>query len=121
MEKMYLSPEEYEQAVEAYREKYGYDEKTDEEKAEFDRKLDQVVGVREGESSDETDETDGSDAESDMDRERASLRKQYGYDEMSDEEKQDFDAKLDSVYGSEEPAEQETLGDEDGPQKRLTR
>lgn len=39
MEKIYLSPDEYTIVTESYRNKYGYDEMSDDEKAIFDERL----------------------------------------------------------------------------------
>lgn len=52
MEKMKLLHDEYDAIVEKYREQNGYDDMSDDEKAAFDEKLDQVV-----EYSDDEDET----------------------------------------------------------------
>lgn len=45
MEKMKLSRDEYDAVVEKYREQDGYDDMSDDEKAAFDEKLDEVVGA----------------------------------------------------------------------------
>lgn len=45
MEKMKLSCDEYDAFAEKYREQNGYDEMSNEEKAAFDEKLDEVVGA----------------------------------------------------------------------------
>ena len=45
MEKMKLSHDEYDAVVEKYREQNGYDDMSDDEKAAFDEKLDEVVGA----------------------------------------------------------------------------
>lgn len=45
MEKMKLSRDEYDAVVEKYREQNGYDDMSDDEKAAFDEKLDEVVGA----------------------------------------------------------------------------
>ena len=44
MEKIYLNSEEYDAAVNAYRNRHGYDDMSDEQKQAFDEKLDEVVG-----------------------------------------------------------------------------
>lgn len=44
--KIYLSSEEYDTAVDAYRSQHGYDDMSDEEKEAFDERLDKVVGKR---------------------------------------------------------------------------
>lgn len=107
MEKMKLSRDEYDAVVEKYREQNGYDDMSDDEKAAFDEKLDKVV-----ECSDDEDETEASDttdspseATSDSDKLRQELKDRYGYDDMSDEQKQAFDEKLDEVVGAEDSGE----------------
>jgi len=49
MEKIYVNAEQYEAVAEAYREKSGYDDMSEEEKQAFDERLDQVLGVSEEE------------------------------------------------------------------------
>lgn len=98
MEKMYLSREEYDAVVDEYRSRNGYDDMTDEEKAAFDEKLDKVVGVKD---DDQTDDTDADENRSDSDKMRDQAKKEYGYDDMTDEEKVSFDEKLNQVYGPE--------------------
>lgn len=58
MEKIYLSPDEYTIVAESYRNKYGYDEMSDDEKAIFDERLSKVVEQKEddAESTDEPDQ-----------------------------------------------------------------
>lgn len=58
MEKIYLSPDEYTIVTESYRNKYGYDEMSDDEKAIFDVRLSKVVEQKEddAESTDEPDQ-----------------------------------------------------------------
>ena len=110
MEKMKLSRDEYDAVVEKYREQNGYDEMSDDEKTAFDEKLDKVVECSDGEDETETSETTDSPSEatSDRDKLRQELKDIYGYDEMSDEQKQAFDEKLDEVVGTED-------SDEDDP------
>ena len=110
MEKMKLSRDEYDAVVEKYREQNGYDEMSDDEKTAFDEKLDKVVECSDGEDETETSETTDSPSEatSDRDKLRQELKDRYGYDEMSDEQKQAFDEKLDEVVGTED-------SDEDDP------
>lgn len=104
MEKMKLSHDEYDAAVKKYREQNGYDEMSDEEKATFDEKLDKVVECSEDEVETESGETadSPSGANSDRDKLREELKEQYGYDDMSDVQKQAFDEKLDEVVGAED-------------------
>lgn len=47
MEKEYLTQEQYDAVVSAYKERYGYDEMNSEEKERFDNMLDKVVAVKE--------------------------------------------------------------------------
>lgn len=110
MEKMKLSRDEYDAVVEKYREQNGYDDMSDEEKVAFDEKLDKVVECSDGEGKIKTSETIDSSSEvaSDRDKLRQELKDRYGYDEMSNEQKQAFDGKLDEVVGTED-------SDEDDP------
>lgn len=107
MEKMKLSRDEYDAVVEKYREQNGYDDMSDDEKAAFDEKLDKVVEYSDDENETEaSDTTDSpSEATSDSDKLRQELKDRYGYDDMSDEQKQAFDEKLDEVVGAEDSGE----------------
>lgn len=109
MEKMKLSREEYDAVIEKYREQNEYDDMSDDEKAEFDEKLDKVVECSEDkddtESSEAADST--SEAASDRDKLREDLKAQYGYDDMSDEQKTAFDEKLDKIVGAEDSSEED--------------
>ena len=107
MEKMKLSRDEYDAVVEKYREQNGYDDMSDDEKAAFDEKLDKVVECSDDENETETSETTDSPSEatSDSDKLRQELKDRYGYDEMSDEQKQAFDEKLDEVVSAEDSGE----------------
>lgn len=120
MEKIMLDKEAYVQAVAEYRSRYGYEDMSQDEKIEFDQKLDKVVGIKESEETDQTESTDGDD---DTENFRKEMRDKYGYDDMSDEEKADFDGKLDSVLGTNETEQVETMDDEeiDAPVRKLTR
>lgn len=122
MEKIMLDKEAYVQAVAEYRSRYGYEDMSQDEKIEFDQKLDKVVGIKEGEATDQTESTDG-DGSDDTENFRKEMRDKYGYDDMSDEEKADFDGKLDSVLGTNETEQVETMDDEeiDAPVRKLTR
>ena len=125
MGKIYLSSEEYDTAVDAYRSQHGYDGMSDEEKEAFDERLDKVVGKKEddSDSSDDVESTDASDNSesvdnrSDADKLRDDLKSQYGYDDMSDEQKRAFDEKLDEVIGQETDEHE----DPDQPEKVLRR
>lgn len=107
MEKMKLSRDEYDAVVEKYREQNGYDDMSDDEKATFDEKLDKVVECSDDENETEaSDTTDSpSEATSDSDKLRQELKDRYGYDDMSDEQKQAFDEKLYEVVGAEDIGE----------------
>lgn len=107
MEKMKLSHDEYDAVVEKYREQNGYDDMSDDEKAAFDEKLDKVVECSDDEDETETSETTDSPSEatSDSDKLRQELKDRYGYDEMSDEQKQALDEKLDEVVSAEDSGE----------------
>ena len=122
MENIMLDKEAYVQAVAEYRSRYGYEDMSQDEKIEFDQKLDKVVGIKEGEETDQTESTDGDDSD-DTENFRKEMRDKYGYDDMSDEEKADFDGKLDSVLGTNETEQVETMDDEeiDAPVRKLTR
>ena len=116
MEKMKLSRNEYDAVVEKYREQNGYDEMSDEEKAAFDEKLDKVVECSEVEKQPEESETTDSSSEetSDSDKLRSELKEKYGYDEMSDEQKQAFNEKLDEIVGAEDSGEDDPGDNESG-------
>ena len=107
MEKMKLSRDESDAVVEKYREQNGYDDMSDDEKAAFDEKLDKVIECSDDEDETETSETTDSPSEetSDRDKLRQELKDRYGYDDMSDEQKQAFDEKLDEVVGAEDSGE----------------
>lgn len=125
MEKIYLNSEEYDAAVDAYRSKHGYDDMSDEEKEAFDERLDKVVEKKDDgsdpsddvESTDASDNRKSADNRSDADKLRDDLKSQYGYDDMSDEQKQAFDEKLDEVIGQETSEDE----DPDQPEKVLRR
>ena len=99
-----MDPEQYDAAAEAYRSRYGYDDMSDEQKDVFDEHLDKIIEKRDNESdhSENAEDTDGSvDDRSDFEKFRDELKCKYGYDDMSDEQKQAFDEKLDEVIGQE--------------------
>ena len=93
MEKMKLSPEDYDKVVEAYRDKYGYSDMDDLEKVNFDMQLDKVLEKDDG--------SDSSDDPEDPEALRSALEEKYGYDEMSDEEKDRFDRAYSEVIGGD--------------------
>ncbi len=123
MGKIYLNSKEYDAAVDAYRSQYGYDDMSDEEKEAFDERLDKAVGKKEDgtdpfedtESTDVSSDTESVDNCSDPDKLRDKLKSQYGYDDMSDEQKRAFDEVLDEVIGQETGEE----GEPDPPEKVL--
>ena len=125
MEKIYLNSKEYDTVVDAYRSQHGYDDMSNEEKEAFDERLDKVVGkIDDGsdpsddvESTEASDNRESVDNRSDADKLRDDLKNQYGYDDMSDEQKLAFDEKLDKVIG-QATAEDE---DPDQPEKVLKR
>lgn len=116
MEKIYLNSEEYDAAVNAYRNRHGYDDMSDEEKEAFDERLDKVVAKKE-DGIDPSEDTESVNNHSDSDKLRDELKSQYGYDDMSDEQKQAFDEKLDEVVGQETSEDEEP----DQPEKVLRR
>lgn len=122
MEKIMLGKDAYVQAVAEYRSRYGYEDMTQEEKIAFDQRLDQAVGLKEDESGDQTDAAENSDSD-DSDRFRSEMRDKYGYEDMSDEEKADFDSKLDEVLGTGDSDTVEGADDEgvDPPVRKLVR
>lgn len=63
-----VSQEEYDEFRSRMEDKYGYKDMSDEEKAAFDAKIDQVAVV--GDKTDKTDTTDTTDTTDDEERER---------------------------------------------------
>lgn len=120
MEKIMLDKDAYVQAVAEYRSRYGYEDMTQEERIAFDQRLDQAVGLKDDEPGDQVDSTENSD---DTDRFRNEMREKYGYDDMSDDEKADFDSKLDEVLGTGDGDTVEGADDEgvDPPVRKLVR
>ena len=114
MEKIKLSREKYDAAIEKYREQNGYDELSDDEKAAFDEKLDKAIQCSDYENETEPGEASESpsEASSDRDKLREELKSKYGYDDMSNEQKAAFDEKLDKAVGAEDSSEEDT-GDND--------
>ena len=99
-----VTQEQYEQIKEYYREQKGYEDMSDDEKAEFDANLDKAMSdlYEVDESEGDDDQTDNADmgekkmelSETEMDKVKGDLRERYGYDEMSDEDKTTFDEQL---------------------------
>lgn len=125
MEKIYLNSEEYDTVVDAYRSQHGYDDMSDEEKETFDERLDKVVAKKDDETDpcEDTESTDASsdtksvDNRSDLDKLRDELKSQYGYNDMSDEQKRAFDEKLDEVVGQETSEDEEPNQPEKVPRR----
>ncbi len=63
-----VSQEEYDEFRSRMEDKYGYEDMSDEEKADFDAKIDQVAVV--GNKTDNTDNTDGEERERELDHPR---------------------------------------------------
>ena len=109
MEKDYLDSEMYDKAVKAYRSKYGYDTMSDEKKELFDMRLDKII-ERKDDGGDSSKDTESVDNRSDSDKYRDEIKYKYGYDDLSDDQKQIFDERLDKLI------DQETSEDEDPEQ-----
>lgn len=122
MERIMLDKDAYVQAIAEYRSRYGYEDMTQDEKIEFDQKLDKAVGLKEDSTEDQTEGTDGSDSD-ETENYRKEMREKYGYDEMTDEQKADFDGKLDAVLGVNDGDSVEAVDDEevDPPVRKLVR
>lgn len=132
-----VTQEQYEQIKEYYREQKGYEDMSDEEKAEFDTNLDKAMSdlyeVDDSESDD--DQTDNAEmgekkmelSENEMEKVKGDLRERYGYDDMSDEDKATFDEQLEQYCDEnfdvvEDDKEQDKVEeDENAKVKRLIR
>lgn len=132
-----VTQEQYEQIKEYYREQKGYEDMSDEEKAEFDANLDKAMSdlyeVDDSESDD--DQTDNAEmgekkmelSENEMEKVKGDLRERYGYDDMSDEDKATFDEQLEQYCDEnfdvvEDDKEQDKVEeDENTKVKRLIR
>ena len=132
-----VTQEQYEQIKEYYREQKGYEDMSDEEKAEFDANLDKAMSdlyeVDDSESDD--DQTDNAEmgekkmelSENEMEKVKGDLRERYGYDDMSDEDKATFDEQLEQYCDEnfdvvEDDKEQDKVEeDESAKVKRLIR
>ena len=122
MEKIYLNSEEYDTAVDAYRNRYGYDDMFDEEKEIFDEQLDKVIARKDDKNDDAKDEElldiseddDSGDKRSDSEKFRNEIKAKYGYENLSEEQKRIFDANLDGLGGEE-------TSDPNQPEKVLRR
>lgn len=132
-----VTQEQYEQIKEYYREQKGYEDMSDEEKAEFDANLDKAMSdlyeVDDSESDD--DQTDNAEmgekkmelSENEIEKVKGDLRERYGYDDMSDEDKATFDEQLEQYCDEnfdvvEDDKEQDKVEeDENAKVKRLIR
>ena len=132
-----VTQEQYEQIKEYYREQKGYEDMSDEVKAEFDANLDKAMSdlyeVDDSESDD--DQTDNAEmgekkmelSENEMEKVKGNLRERYGYDDMSDEDKATFDEQLEQYCDEnfdvvEDDKEQDKVEeDENAKAKRLIR
>ena len=90
-EKKYLNQNDYDKVVASARERNNYDSMSDSQKEDFDKLLDERVGVKEDEDADSSDGM-----HSDSEKMRDFYRKQYGYENMSDDQREDFDKKYDN-------------------------
>lgn len=118
MDRISLNAEEYDTAVQAYRERYGYDEMSDSEKEAFDARLDKVLEKRDGDAEAvEAGDTgrDGAGGKTETEQFREELKQQCGYDGMSDEEKRAFDERLDRELGGQDSDD----GEPDRPERTL--
>ena len=85
-------------------------------------RLDKVVAKRD-EETDSSEDAESADASSDIDNRsdsdklRDDLKRQYGYEDMSDDQKRAFDERLDEVVGQETNEDE----DPDQPEKVLRR
>lgn len=99
-----ITQEQYEQIKEYYREQKGYEDMSDDEKAEFDANLDKAMSdlYEVDDSEGDDDQTDNAEkgekkmelSENEMEKVKGELRERYGYDDMSDEDKTTFDEQL---------------------------
>lgn len=132
-----VTQEQYEQIKEYYREQKGYEDMSDDEKAEFDTNLDKAMSdlYEVDESEGDDDQTDNAEigekkmelSETEMDKVKGDLRERYGYDEMSDEDKVTFDEQLEQYCDDnfdvvEDDKEQDKVEeDENAKVKKLIR
>lgn len=96
MEKLKLTSEEYAAAQAEYRSRYHYEDMTEDEKIEFDKKLDAVMELKE----DKTEKAEEKEApeKSEKDQLRDALREKHEYDLMTDEEREKFDERFEKAY-----------------------
>ena len=80
---------------------------SEEEQTVFDERLDKVIGMSEPETSEKTDAGE-------QEKIKEALREHYGYDDMSDEQKESFDKILDKELAEHNrPAVDNNLPDRD--------
>lgn len=103
-----ITQDQYDQLVDAYRNDKGYEDMSEEEQAEFDEKLskamDSLYEIDDSDDSDETDQSEIGEKETvekmsvsgdDLEQMKDALRENNGYSDMSEEEQEEFDNKLD--------------------------
>lgn len=115
-EKRYLSQKDYDRVVADVKEKQDYEHMSDAQKERIDKAIDDHVGLKD----EKTEKTDSVDNRSDIDKYKDNMKQQWGYEKMSDEQKENFDHNLDKYI------EQQTAGDSgdedhDKPEKVLRR
>lgn len=82
----------------------GYEDMTEEEKERFDKAMDELFEVDDSDSdSEQTETTEIGDKKMVLSRDevedkKTEMRDSYGYDEMSEEQQEAFDEKLDQFY-----------------------
>lgn len=97
-----LTQKEYDAIRSNYEKRYGYDSRSDEEKADFDKRFDANYQVEKKDSTEDT--AEGTEKgpkklnEKEYEAIRTDYEKRYGYDSRSDKEKADFDKKFDEHY-----------------------
>jgi predicted nucleic acid-binding OB-fold protein len=118
-ERKVVTSEQYNRIRDDLRKDYDYDNMTDSQKELFDRTVDSRMKV-EGDSSDDGDRA--AEHRSVQPREPAEkrssldeLKEHYGYDDMTDKQKENFDKALDSVI---EEREQERTADREDTVER---
>lgn len=103
-----ITQDQYDQLVDAYRNDKGYEDMSEEEQTEFDEKLskamDSLYEIDDSDDSDETDQSEIGENETvekmsvsgdDLEQMKDALRENNGYSDMSEEEQEEFDNKLD--------------------------
>lgn len=132
-----VTQKQYEQIKDYYREQKGYEDMSDEEKEAFDENLDKAMSdlyeVDDSDSDDEQTETSEMGepkmelSGDEIEQVKNDVRERYGYDEMSDEDKEVFDERLEQYCNEnfdvvEDEKEQDQIDeDENAKVKRLIR